>query len=269
MKYHFWTVVLMTTLLVACQLQEPNIATPTIPIPATPTLIPIETPMDLKTAVSPRSLTELELASKIHQTTIDIATALGKSTDAINLQTDVKLAIELIGIYETLYDEVSPEMVDMLIGIKVDLQQLESQLSSLTTSNLDISAPAERQQQSFDWFTNVQANIDRRENLYANVSPQPGVVAYNRVEAFTQAHDFLDATSSAFDDDKLSPNELAEISQLAANAKASFYNTGDHQIFEFAEQIDAISHHAFRGEWTQARDGLFALKFSLPARPRP
>lgn len=111
--------------------------------------------------------------------------------------------------------------------------------------------------------------IAQREAYYANIPPQPGVVAYNRVEAFIQAHDFMDALQTALDDNSFSPNELEQIAQLAANAEASLYNTGDWQVMDFARQIDVLSKLAFRGEWEQAQVGLGKLKRSLPARPQP
>lgn len=111
--------------------------------------------------------------------------------------------------------------------------------------------------------------ISKREVYYINIQPQPGIVAYNRVEAFIQAHDFLDTLQAALSDNQFSEDELEQIAQLAANAEASLYNTGDWQLFEFARKIDALSKHAFRGELSHTQAGLSDLKRSLPRRPRP
>lgn len=111
--------------------------------------------------------------------------------------------------------------------------------------------------------------ISEREAYYINMAPQGGIVAYNRVEAFIQAHDFMDALQAALSDNQFSEDELEKIAQLAANAEASLYNTGDWQLFEYARLIDTLSKHAFRGEISQAQEGLGQLKRSLPRRPRP
>ena len=265
MKYQLLVAVLLAIFFSACQSEPTNLVTPTSSIQ--PTLS--STPTVLETAVSPQDFTQTELAAQIQESIVDIATSLQTPTISPDLQPNVTLAIELITMYKSLYDEVSPETIDSLSAYESELQQLETQFTDNSSANLVIAPPLEMQQQAEDWFSSVQTHIEAREKLYVNLPPQPGVVAYNRVEAFTQAHDFLDAMIAAFDDDKLSPNELGKIGQLAANAEATFYNTGDHQIFKFAEQIDALSRHAFRGEWPLAREGMVALTFSLPARPRP
>ena len=125
------------------------------------------------------------------------------------------------------------------------------------------------QTQSGIWLLTVQTEIVEREKSVANTPPEAGQVAYNRVDAFIQAHDFLDAFTTALDDEKISPAELAHLSQLAATAKSSLYNTGDPELMNIAQQINTLTHQAARGEWSQASSGLSELKFSLPARPRP
>ena len=111
--------------------------------------------------------------------------------------------------------------------------------------------------------------ISEQEAFYINIQPQPGVVSYNRVEAFIQAHDFVDALQTALENNYLSPDELENISQLAANAEASLYNTGDWQVMGFARQIDAIQEFAARGQWMLAQTELENLIRNLPRRPQP
>jgi hypothetical protein len=113
----------------------------------------------------------------------------------------------------------------------------------------------------------VQTGLNVREKYYANIQPQSGLVAYNRVDAFIQAHDFADAYRAALSDGRFSSGELARISQLGATAEASLYNTGDWQIMDLARQIDALIDYASRGEWSLARDKLDELTQSMPGRP--
>jgi hypothetical protein len=263
-NYLFFVWIVLAVILGLCCAACSAPQTESTPQP-TPTVILVTE--ESETAVSPTTFTETELASQIHQTIIEVSTAIQTSPVSSELQSHIEYTIDLIGIYKTLYADVSVETMGALIEIEAELQQLNAQLAEWEANSNQANA-LEIQRQSVEWVARVEAHINAREKLYATIPSQPGIVANNRVEAFTQAHDFLDAMNAAFDDDKLSPDELTEIGRLAANAKASFYNTGDHQIFGFAEQIDAIAHHAFRGEWTQARDGMFILKFSLPARPR-
>lgn len=203
------------------------------------------------------------------------------------LQSALDFTDELVDIYTDQYSEISPKTRSLLIAIDealsetathsnevVALLDQEGGIASARMDQLRMAAlllatqSTSIQTQSRNWLANVQTQIEVREKFYASTQSQPGQVAYNRIEAFIQAHDFLDAFTTALSDEKISPDELASISQLAANAKASLYNTGDPQLMIIAKQINELTHNASRGEWVQASRSLSDLEFLLPARPR-
>ena len=204
------------------------------------------------------------------------------------LQSEIDTTHELVNIYTNLYEEIAEKTTASLLGIDDNLATITATANEITTLleqdrnltpteidqiNAALTAietqSTENHAQSTTWLSNVQTGIEAREKLYANTPPQLNKVAYNRIDAFTQAHDFLDAITIALSDEKFSYTELAEISQLAATAEASLYNTGDPQLITIAQQINDLTHNASRGEWAIASSRLSELKFSLPARPRP
>lgn len=202
------------------------------------------------------------------------------------VQSAIRTANDLVEVYIFQYGEISYETTDLLIVAVEDLdsiaglsneavhyleqdatspeaEQLVEVLLSLKTEAAKIRSQTEA------WFLAVQTALAERQKRAANTQPQAGQVVYNRVEAFIQAHDYLDAFTTALDDEKISAEELAHISQLAATAKSSLYNTGDPELMGIAQRINALTDNASRGEWQQASVGLDELQLSLPARPRP
>ena len=101
------------------------------------------------------------------------------------------------------------------------------------------------------------------------MQPQSGQVGYNRVEAFIQAHDFIQAFQDTYSDEIFTLDEFAQISQFAANAEASIFNTGDAQLFGYAQAIDRITRLVIRGDWHGADSEMESFRLSLPARPQP
>lgn len=244
-----------------------------------------KTAVTVKNAATEFSRVTKAATSDDHVTDEEIAEIL---TNLQTLQSESRFAQELIDIYADQYGELADETMDLLLSIDENLEKISTSSNEMVTNlgeaNNSTSIGIEQlgivlesienqsatvHEQTGIWLADVQAQIESREKFYANTQPQLGLVAYNRIDAFTQAHDFVDKFTAALSDKKLSPAELAEISKLAATAKSSLYNTGDPQLFTFAQQINDLSRHASRGEWTQASSGLVELEFAMPARPRP
>ena len=203
------------------------------------------------------------------------------------LRATIDLTNELLDVYDAQYSEIAPQTEESLITIERNMQEIATNIdavialfeqdematvTAIAQLNLMI-ASIETQSNSAKvlaaaWLADVQTQIDEREKRFANTPSQPSIVAYDRVQAFVQAHDFLDGLKAALDDGKMSPDELDEISQLAVNAEASLYNTGDPLLIDFARQIDELSRYAYRGEWAKANMGVSRLKLQLPRRPR-
>jgi hypothetical protein len=291
---------ILSVLTIACS-ANPEITQEPVPSDQTTTAVTTATP-SLEPAVDYSTLSEEELASLITGTASQVTTTASQIKTAVTtptltneeiidnlttLQADIYLIDALIDVYTEMYTEIAGETITGLLVIDDNLNktavysnevlailQQDQDASSETTGQLAeaIAAletqAAETQTQAAKWFSDVQTQIEAREKRYANTPPQLGKVAYNRIDAFTQAHDFMDAFTEALEDGKFSPAELAEISELAATAESSLYNTGDPQLINHARQIDDLASHAYRGEWTQASDGLFELRISLPGRPK-
>lgn len=105
---------------------------------------------------------------------------------------------------------------------------------------------------------------DSTQAACLGLSPQPALVANNRVDAFTLGHAFVAVYQDALADEAFSSGELLTLCQLAANAEASLYNTGDHQIFEYAQQIDQLLRFAVFGDVAAAQSEIVRFARRLP-----
>lgn len=180
------------------------------------------------------------------------------------------------------FSAVSPEAGSQIMQIEDEVKSALTSIAAVNAgfdsrSGIDLDAldhfdeawtRIELEPRISAWQETVLTQIDRRETQYMNIQPQSGQVADNRVEAFTLAHDFVQAFQDALDDGIFTPEELAQISQIGANAEASLYNTGDRQIFGYAQAIIRLTRNAVRGEWSLASSGINDLRLSLPAKPQ-
>ncbi len=190
---------------------------------------------------------------------------------------------QAIQVYYDRFKALSPETSSLLIELKDRFETMsmmvddlisdidsDSEITMDTIDNLDeIWTEMDLASSIRTWQEQVLTQIDLRETFYMNVQPQSGQVAYNRVEAFIQAHDYVQAFQNAFDDGIFTPEELSKISQIAANAEASLFNTGDPQLFGYARAIDRLTRIIVRGDWAYAGNEIELLRLSLPARPQP
>jgi hypothetical protein len=217
--------------------------------------------------------------------TVTTEEASSTTTDVYEVYNEIAYAEELIAAYYEYYGAYAEETLASLQAIEQDLNEIYSSLDEIyaimeqgaeaATAAIDQlnAAVAEEQAKAVElqtkaqaWQQQVQTKIGERENKYANV--QPNQVANDRIGALIQTHDFVEAFKGALGDGKFSPDELANIGQLAANAKASLNGTGEPQLQDFATKIDALTRNAARGEWNHARTGVSDFERSLPPRPR-
>jgi hypothetical protein len=68
-------------------------------------------------------------------------------------------------------------------------------------------------------------------------------------------------------DQKISPQELAAIAQLGANAAAGLQNNGGPKLQGLSANINDITGQLARGQVPQAAAGLGALEGALGKRP--
>ena len=82
-----------------------------------------------------------------------------------------------------------------------------------------------------------------------------------------QAYTYLESVKVAFQDQKISINEMTLIAQLGANAKASLEAQGEPGLQILGTSIDGLTRQISRGYWPQARGGLGSFEGALPQRP--
>jgi hypothetical protein len=270
---------------------------PAMQATATSAVVPTPTPAN--------TTSEEELASMILASATQIEDAFGTTintmrTEISDSQTTEEISSEVLAMLQTIQSELSSfeqtirgytdrfnalspetsslliersdrfEIMRMMIDDLISDLETDSEIDPDAIDNLDeVWTEMDLASSIRTWKEQVLTQIDRRETYYMNVQSQSGQVAYNRVEAFIQAHDFIQASQNAFDDGIFTPEELGKVSQIAANAEASLFNTGDPQLFGYARAIDRLTRIIVRGDWPDAADAIEELRRTLPARPQP
>jgi len=237
-----------------------------------------------------QALTDYAAASAaVNQTTSDgtVTTdeAAAATTSVTTVTYEVAYAEELIQAYTEYYGAYAEEALVTMSAMEEDLaaistsmnevaaimeqgaaaataaiDQLNAAVSSAQTKATELQDKVKSAQEQ------VKNGIGQRENDLLNL--QPNNIAANQIGAINQAHDFLEAFKSALGDGKFSPQELSNISQLAANARASLNKTGDPKLQKLGGSIEGLTRNAARGEWGQAKKGVRDFEGSLPARRR-
>jgi hypothetical protein len=140
------------------------------------------------------------------------------------------------------------------------IEQLNAAVAQAATKASDLQTKLQGFQDK------VKTSLGQRENNIINLPANN--IADTQIGAINQAHDFLEAFKGALGDGKFSPDELSNIGQLAANARASLNKTGDPKLQKLSGSIEGLTRNAARGEWGKARNGVGDFERSLPARRR-
>jgi chromosome segregation ATPase len=211
--------------------------------------------------------------------------AAATTTTVTNVTYEIAYADELIQAYEEYYGAYANEAIATMTAMEDDLAAITASLNEIAaitaqgaataTAAIDQlnAAVAQAQTKASEAQTKVQGlqeqvknGIGKRENSALNLPANN--IADNQIGAINQAHDFLDAFKGALGDGKFSPDELSNISQLAANARASLDKTGDPKLQKLGGSIKGLTRNAARGEWGKAKKGVGDFERSLPARRR-
>jgi len=268
-----------------------------IAMPPTPTAQP---------TVDPYTLTEEELAALIDASCEDAATAYEEVSTATTQATsdgtyteeelydtiyyvyDAEAAIayteDLIYLYYDLYGAYASETLDLLYTVEDDLEELTytlteveellSQGAEAATAAIDqLNTTLETAQgiaedvrsKAQEYRDNLPAVLQDRENLFANLTPTE--IASDRDGAILQIYSYLDSVKAAFTDHKITPDEMGNIAQLAANAKAGINQSGGPLLKNFGGNIDGITRNLSRGDWPSAQRDIGGFEASLPSRP--
>jgi hypothetical protein len=268
-----------------------------IAMPPTPTPQPI---------VDPYTLTEEELAALIDASCEEAADAYEEASTATTQATsdgtyseeeiydtiyyvyDAEAAIayaeELLYLYYDLYGVYASEAIELLYAVEDDLEELATALTEVEaileqgaeTASAAIdqinSAFANAQTKASEVKTkaqeyrdNLSGVLQERENRFTSLTPTE--IASDREGAILQTYAYLDNVKAAFEDRKISPDEMGQIAQLGANAQAGISQSGGPLLQGFSGNIDGITRNLSRGDWPTAQRELGGFEASLPSRP--
>jgi Asp-tRNA(Asn)/Glu-tRNA(Gln) amidotransferase C subunit len=155
-------------------------------------------------------------------------------------------------------DEIATVMEQGSATATAAIDQLNSAVSQAQTKAGDVKTKSQ------DLQDQVKSSLSNRENGILNMPANS--IAENEIGAINQANDFLDAFKASLSDGKFSPDELANIGQLAANAKASLDKTGNPKLKGLGGSIESLTGSAARGDWGNARKGMSDFERSIPKR---
>jgi outer membrane lipopolysaccharide assembly protein LptE/RlpB len=268
-----------------------------IAMPPTPTPQP---------TIDPYTLTEEELAALIDASCEEAATVYkeaGTATtqaasdgayteeeiyDSIYYVYDAEAAIayteELLYLYYDLYGAYTSDALDLLYSVEDDLVELAyamTEVEAILSQGAETASAAieqvnaaleiaqtkanEMQTKAQEYKDNLPTVLEERENRFADLAPAE--VASNREGAILQVYTYLDSVKAAFGDRKISPDEMGQIAQLAANAKAGINQSGGPLLQGFGGNIDDITRNISRGDWPSAQRDIGGFEASLPSRP--
>jgi hypothetical protein len=109
--------------------------------------------------------------------------------------------------------------------------------------------------------------LQERSALLHQIHPQAGKVASNRVEALIQIHDFVEFYDLSLEDGNIDFEELTEIVQHAANARASLYKPGQPDMIQIANSAGWLVDLAIYGDWETGGEHLTTFRRTLPRKP--
>lgn len=259
-----------------------------------------------QSAVDPYTLTEEELADLIDASCEEAATAYEEAStvtsqatsdgayteeeiyDTIYYVYDAEAAIayteELLNQYYDLYGVYASETLELLYAVEDDLDEMATAMAEVeailsqgaetaSTAIEQIDTALENTQAKADevrakaqeYKDKLPAVLEEREKRFANLAPTE--VAGDRDGAILQAYTYLDSVKAAFADRKISLDEMGQIAQLAANAKAGINQSGGPLLKKFEGNIDGITRDMSRGNWPTAQRDIGGFEASLPSRP--
>jgi hypothetical protein len=268
-----------------------------IAMPPTPTPQP---------TVDPYTLTEEELAALIDSSCEEAAMAYEEASaattqaisdgtytedeiyDSIYYVYDAEAAIayaeELLDLYYNLYGVYASETIELLYAVEGDLEELATamtEVEAILAQGAETASAAieqintvvenaqtkasEAQTKAQEYRDNLPTVLQDRENRFTNLAPTE--IASDRDGAILQVYAYLDSVKAAFSDRKISPDEMGQIAQLAANAKAGINQSGGPVLKKFEGNIDGITRNLSRGDWPTAQRDLGGFEASLPSRP--
>lgn len=158
---------------------------------------------------------------------------------------------------------------EAVVAISAALQQGQA-VAAATLTQLENAAQQAQsvfknaQTQAQDWLASVQNNLDQR--VKAVQAAQPNSVATTAIGALQNANQYLAAVRTALADQQVSPDDLAQISVISANATASLKAVGGAELQQLADSIATMTVQLAHGDLPQLKLSLSGLS-TAPARP--
>jgi hypothetical protein len=198
-------------------------------------------------------------------------------------------ALALIEQYYALYSEMSAQTLATLQAIENDLNAIAENTASMaqaleeinqalqqgvamaedTLAQLNAAAQnAQRQAQAAQaqaqtWSQNVKNEINTRGQRAANV--QPNAIANNPQEALGQLQTYIETARGILEKGALTPQDLQQLAQQSANAKAALQKFGGANAAPLIQGIDSTTLHIARGELPQAKSSFSGLEKNVGA----
>ncbi len=272
----------------------------------TATTIPLPETFTPQPPVEPYSLSEEELATLIDSNYEDaIYNSLDVSETVSEASSDNEVTEEeiyntvlyvnqslasihytqdLLQQYKDLHGDLASETLDQLAAIEESLNQLGTSMmdiedlmvqgsilaSEAITNIIETATSIEGQvdealKTKDAWRNSLQADLDSREKKFTSLSPNE--IASDREGAILKIYAYLDRIKSALQDQTISSNEMSDIAQLGANAKASLKAQEEPDLQVLESSIDGLTRQLSRGEWPQAQNRLRNFEAALPQKP--
>ncbi len=273
------------------------VAATVVAMPPTPTAQPEPDAYEMSeeelAALIDEAVNEAVLATEASSTATTQATADGTMTEdelyeatayVYDAEAAIYYAEELLALYDELYGAYADDMLDLFTAMEEDLDEMVSVLTDVedllalgaeaATAAIDqlneaadnlATHAASAQSDRAELINQIKANLDARENSFANLAPTE--IAGDLNGTLNQLHDYLDTVKLAFGDRKIDPTELQQIAQLGANAQASILANGGAQLQNIVPSIDGLTRQLSRGDWSGASRSLGDFEASLPSRP--
>lgn len=173
----------------------------------------------------------------------------------VALEDDLWLLVQLA-------EEYSDELMAVLVAIENGGEATEEMVYALEDAAEEWYEQMENWQGDADtWQTAVLAELQTRSEVW--LSTEVNEVAQTRVKALLQAKDYAQQVRTAFEDGVISAEEMAEISQLAANAINSLETVGGDQLLNFASTITDLTSMMAMGEMPTALENLSSFESAL------
>jgi len=216
----------------------------------------------------------------------------------------VEYAEELMAEYYDLYGDLATDMITELNTIEAEVAQLNDTLTSIDSSLQEINSSLQQglavaeesiaqleaaaqqaqtkaqqvQTQAQDMISVLQAEQQGRVDQLAQI--QANNIPTDKITALKSAFEFVDFANAAMGDNKLSRDELTNLTQLGKNAQAGFQQFGgaggggglgagraDVDLTQFTGKFDEITTQFARGQMPQARGNVNQFETSLGSRP--